>query len=307
MADRSSDARDTDVVPAAGSAPSRVVVGVDGSAANWSAVQWAAQEAARRQCPLVLVGAGSGSPDAEGAGGALEEVRRELVGTVGTVLTHPATGEPSHALVRTTDERDLLVVGRRSGHPVTRTVLGSTSIEVVGRSLCPVVVVPEGWSVREHRDDPVVAGVEARRDPQVLDAAFSRAAELSAPLTVVSSWADGPPNLRTGPDVVAAAEAAEEQLDDLLLDWRRRHPAVAVRAESHALSPAVALLGYAAGAQLLVLGRHTGPQHPGGLTLGSTARRVLHHATCPVAVVPPSTSGVTAQDVETDDAGAPGT
>lgn len=304
MADRSSDAEGTYVAAGAGSTPARVVVGVDGSAANWSAVQWAAQEASRRACPLVLVGAGSGSPGAEGAGGALDEVRRELVGTVGTVLTHPATGEPSHALVRSADERDLLVVGRRSGHPVTRTVLGSTSIEVVGRARGPVVVVPEGWSVHEHVDDPVVAGVEARRDPQVLDVAFARAAELGAPLTVVSSWADTPPHLRTGPDVVAAAEAAEEQLDDLLLDWRRRHPSVAVRAESHALSPAVALLGYAAGAQLLVLGRHTGPQHPGGLTLGSTARRVLHHATCPVAVVPPTMRDAT-EDVETGDADAP--
>ena len=74
--------------------------------------------------------------------------------------------------------------------------------------------------------------------------------------------------------------------DDLLDDWRRRFPTVAVRAVTHALAPEVALLGHAVGAQLLLLGRRTGPQHPGGLSLGSTARTVLHHATCPVAVVP---------------------
>jgi nucleotide-binding universal stress UspA family protein len=281
-----------------------VVVGVDGSAANWSAVQWAALEASRRGWPLVLVGAESGSPAAEGASDALEEVRRQLVGTVDTVLTHAATGEPSHALVRTTDERDLLVVGRRSGHPVTRTVLGSTSTAVVGRCRGPVVVVPEGWSVHEHVEEPVVAGVEARRDPQVLEAAFARASELRAPVTVVCSWADGPPHPGAGRDVLDAAEAAEERLDDLLLEWRRRYPAVTVRAESHALSAAVALLGYTAGAQLLVLGRRTGSQHPGGLSLGSTTRRVLHHATCPVAVVPPATRSET-EDVELDDTDAP--
>jgi hypothetical protein len=48
----------------------------------------------------------------------------------------------------------------------------------------------------------------------------------------------------------------------------------------------VALLGEAVAAQLLVLGRRTKASHPGGLSLGSTTRRVLHHAHCPVLVVP---------------------
>jgi nucleotide-binding universal stress UspA family protein len=37
----------------------RIVVGVDGTAANWSAVLWAVSEARRADAPLLLVATGS--------------------------------------------------------------------------------------------------------------------------------------------------------------------------------------------------------------------------------------------------------
>jgi universal stress protein family protein len=54
----------------------------------------------------------------------------------------------------------------------------------------------------------------------------------------------------------------------------------------HETDAADCLLGAASGAQLLVLGRHTGAHHLGGFAFGSTSRKVLHHARVPVAVVP---------------------
>src|SRR5689334_16992958 len=99
--------------------PSRVVVGVDGTAANYTAVTWAAAEARRRGCPLVLLGVGSGdtppsAPRTENlerehiqrlAREMLESVRDRLVRTDLEVQIDVEAGEPSRALVHATDER----------------------------------------------------------------------------------------------------------------------------------------------------------------------------------------------------------
>jgi nucleotide-binding universal stress UspA family protein len=82
---------------------------------------------------------------------------------------------------------------------------------------------------------------------------------------------------------------------------------VSLTAESHPLVPTVSLLGAATTTQLLVLGRHTGPHHPGGLGLGSTTRQVLHHAPCPVGVVPkpPKAASTTLESTDVDDSDLP--
>jgi nucleotide-binding universal stress UspA family protein len=293
--------RETLVQPAASARPvtSRVVVGVDGTAANWSAVAWAVAEARRGGYPLVLVAVGSS--DAPGwetrtenldiaqsehlTRDLLDDVRERLQDHVDDLTSQVFVGDPSHALVRCTTADDLLVVGKRGGHPFSRTVLGSTSMAVAGRCLGPVVVVPEDWSVVEHLRDPIVAGTDWDRDPEVLDLAFDRAQRLGVGLVVVHAW-DGPGQQHRPAEDAPRAEEAQTRLDAVVEPWRQRHPDVEVRTASHPLTPAVSLLGVGASGQLLVLGRHTGPQHPGGLRVGSTTRNVLHHAPCPVVVVP---------------------
>jgi nucleotide-binding universal stress UspA family protein len=282
-------------------AHTRVVVGVDGTAANWSAVTWAVAEARRGHRPLLLLACGSADTPPSAPRSAnlerehlerltrdlLDEVHTRVEGLVEDVSTRAAVGEPSHALVRAADEGDLLVVGKRGGHPLSRTVLGSTSIAVTGRSRGPVVVVPERWTGTEHQAGPIVAGVDGDRDPQVLDFAFDRAERLGLPLVVVNAWDLPAPQTRSSDDVQRWSDEAQRHLDEVVAPWRRRHPDVTLTTSSHVVTPTVALLGDGTRAQLLVLGRHTGPQHPGGLSMGSTVRKVLHHAACPVAVVPP--------------------
>ena len=278
----------------------RVVVGVDGSAANWGAVRWAAQEARRVGCLLVLVGAGPGDtpPSAPPTGSLereyLQHLTRDMLEDVRGRLAEEqdvdvrvGVGAASQALVRAAGEQDLLVVGKRGGHPVARTVLGSTSIAVAGHSDGPVVVVPEGWAAGEGRAGPIVAGVDGDRDPVVLAYAFSRADELGVSLVVVGCWSLPATYTRSADEIAHLDRQAHEQIETVLRPWRRRHPRVPLRTEAPLLTPAVALSSAASDPQLVVLGRHTGPGHSGGLRLGSTTRRVLHHATCPVAVVPP--------------------
>lgn len=275
--------------------PRRVVVGVDGTAANDSAVAWAAQEARRHRCPLVLLGAGSGGASSS-APRTEKSLTQDMLETVRDrvrqrddldVRVEVGIGEPSLALVRFADERDLVVVGKRSGHPLSRTVLGSTSIATVGRSLGPVAVVPEHWKVDEHHEAPILVGLDEPSDEAVLSTAFTRAADLSVEVVVVRSW-DMPIAFGRSPDdVVERGSKEEELLASTLSSWRREFPSVSMRYKAEPLAPAVALLGESTTAQLMVLGRKTRASHPGGLSLGSTTRRVLHHSTCPVLVVPP--------------------
>lgn len=84
--------------------------------------------------------------------------------------------------------------------------------------------------------------------------------------------------------------AARAQLHEALRPWLQRYPTVPTSLETgigrHDRDAADTLLDAAFGARLVVLGRHTGPHHLGGLAIGSTSRKVLHHARVPVAVVP---------------------
>ncbi|MDX6302552.1 MAG: hypothetical protein QOF53_3766 [Nocardioidaceae bacterium] len=286
--------------PAADRESRGIVVGVDGTAANWSAVSWAAAEARATGRPLRLVAAMSTDapasvPLTETPDRAhVERQTRELLDGVSSrlggasrhVFTQVSTGEPAQALVAATAPDDLLVVGKRGGHSLSRMVLGSTSMAVAGRCRGPLVVVPEGWSVGQHVDDPITVGIDEERDPRVLDFAFLRAQRLGVPLVVVHA---SYPSVRHPASSRKASRGSDEALSELagvVAPWQQRHPSVSVRLATYALTPTVALLGAATDAQLLVVGRHLGPHDLGGLGPGSTPRKVLHHAPCPVAVVP---------------------
>lgn len=277
-----------------------VVVGVDGSEANRAAVDWAVEEARLHRRRLVLLGVGTGNtpttPRAENLErdfrehqvlDLLTDLQSELTGRAPEVDVQVETGEPSHALARAVQDGDVLVVGREGKGAVSRMVVGSTSIAVAGRASVPVVVVPAGWSQAGHAHHRVVAGIDGSdRDDAVLGAAFLRAFEHQAPLTVTCAWQLPALYTWSHTDIERWATSGRIQLAQAVAPWSTRYPNVEVVLDSEAVDPAHALLSDAADAQLLVLGRHTGPHHPGGLSFGSTTRRVLHRTPCPVLVVP---------------------
>jgi nucleotide-binding universal stress UspA family protein len=78
---------------------------------------------------------------------------------------------------------------------------------------------------------------------------------------------------------------AEKLLSQTLRPWRDRFPQVDVTDGTALVSPAKAVVRAAEGADLLVVGRrrHRRPLAP---HLGPVAQAAVHHARCPVAVVP---------------------
>ncbi|MEP7088505.1 MAG: universal stress protein [Nocardioidaceae bacterium] len=260
-----------------------VVVGVDGSVANLAALAWATHEAQVSGRTLQRVSVGS------------EESLRS-----GDPSSQVTVGEPSRALVRAATGQAMLVVGKRGVGSLRRAVLGSTSIAVAGRSSVTVVVVPHEWTAATAANGPIVVGIDGtERDSRVLEFAFKRARSLQVPLEVVCSWQVPPLYAWSVEDVGRWEASGTTQLAGALRPLMARFPDVVVHPSSPTVDPAEALLATAGStAQLVVLGRHSGPRHPGGLALGGTARRVLHHSRCPVAIVVAEAGGADADGFE---------
>ncbi len=295
-----------------------VIVGVDGSAHNRAAVTWARNEAEDLGGRLVLVGA---TPDhvipvrgysldfpidffENETRDTLEHVREELGADEDDVSMLIGSGGARSVLLRAAKQGDMLVVGKRGLGAAKRMVVGSNSISVAGRSPVPVVVVPDAWNPTGRKAAPIVVGLDGSDlDEAVLTYGFERAVRLAVPLLAIHAW-HLPATYAWSPDDIKHWESeAKERLDSSLTAAREKYPEVEVITLSQDANAAMAILDAAAVAQLVVLGRHTGPHHLGGFHLGSTTRAVLHYSECPVAVIPSSSRYPLAdvEDLEADE------
>ncbi|HEY8374241.1 MAG TPA: universal stress protein [Pseudonocardiaceae bacterium] len=296
-----------------------VVAGYDGSEPARRAARWAVLEAALRRRPLLLVAAFSpprfhprfttGTPTSkdveqlrqhveESLQAIAEECRRSAPGvevhTV-AVMEHPVT-----ALTRHAEDAELLVVGASGATALRRLTLGSTTSALVRHVQRPVVVVrdtPDDTTERRR----VLVGVD--EDPSTDAAvgfAFDFASRHGYDLQVVHVWNDLPfdalaPVRLWDFDWKQVNEQATRLLTESVSGWQERYPEVRFETENIASGhPAAVLLERSSEAALLVVGSHHTPLERA--LIGSVSHAVLHHASCPVAVVrsgaaPDDTSG----------------
>ena len=280
-----------------------IIVGVDGSAHNDSAVAWAAAEAERSGRELVLVSASNEFVrplpmySADFDSGRYEGQTARVVERLTERITseHPGVSlqtcvKPAEAeglILEIADDADLVVVGKRGLGTFARLMVGSTSIAVAGRSTCPTVVVPDSWDEALAAHQPVVVGVDVHQPADAsLEFAFARADRLAVPLVVVYGWETHPAYVLTDEERREWGQQAADQVGTMVEPWRALFPDVQVDVEQRHEHPAFAVLDKGLHAQLIVLGRHTPGRRLGGFTFGSVARAVLHYSTSPVAVVP---------------------
>lgn len=290
-----------------------VVAGIDGSARSLAAADWAAREAGLRRAPLRLVHATPATP-----GLVMPVNAAEVWPHIGeTVLQHAVadlserytdlvvrgeqvSGRPAETLLLCAANAGLLVVGARGAGGFDGLVMGSLALRAAAAAACPVVVVPESPADAGDEAEAQSAGGSARvvtgldaPEPvdETVDFAFAAAQAHNALLRVVHAWTL--PATSVSPfmlDVTEEDRATWEDQEVLLLSdalraWREKYPEVAVQPDVLLLHPAMALLTASWHADLLVIGRRTDPQAPEG-RLGPVAHAVLHHARCPVAIVP---------------------
>jgi nucleotide-binding universal stress UspA family protein len=137
----------------------RIVVGVDGSDASLRALQWALDEARRRQAAVEIVHAWHQPHVAAYPSMAnvfdterYEKAARTLLDTVVEHadlrgLPEPIdrvliAGHPAEVMVDAAQGADMVVVGSRGLGNVRGMLLGSVSQHLVHHAPCPVVVVP---------------------------------------------------------------------------------------------------------------------------------------------------------------------
>jgi nucleotide-binding universal stress UspA family protein len=270
-----------------------VVAAVDGSPESLYALDWAADEAVRRDVRLFLVHACLWEryelPETdEGDPTSIRAVADDLVAAAlrRAVTRHPdlevraeiIPEDTVSALLGLRHLAPLLVLGTRGHGGFAGLLLGSVSLRGAGRATYPVVVVRGAVRDPAHRNGRIVLGVGT--DDRHGHAASFAAAEAhlwDAGLDLVQAW----PNRARVP---AMASAAQERLDAMTLPGA---PAADVKIQRHTVqgSPARALLAAAADADLIVVGARRQHGHL-GLALGAVNHAVLHHAPCPVAVVP---------------------
>lgn len=302
-----------------------IVVGTDGSPQAGQAVQWAADEAGRRGLALRIVHVVSRPaylPSPRVMPGVLDSLvdsgHRILAEAeeaalwqrpglpLTTVLVEAHT--PSAGLREQAVDAAEVVVGHRGLGGFTGLVLGSTGLHTAGHLPMPVVIVraAEPQVLPRHAGPPrhakgtpvaettphgeIVAGVDLGADATpVLEYAFAAAAARDSRLRVVYAWRPVPSALSDG--YVIDMEEVEVNFRDhlgvLLVPWRAADPRIEIIEEVLCDHPVHAMAELSHKADLLVVGHH--PR--GGPRLGSVGHGVIHHATCPVAVVPAHGTG----------------
>ncbi|WP_338930652.1 universal stress protein [Streptomyces netropsis] len=289
--------------------PGTIAVGLDGTEHSLAAADWAATEASHRGSILRLVHAWTWRvPDAPIAMDP-EEQQRWATGVLSEAETRVVKDRPGlpvttqllatdtvPALVAEAAVADMLVLGSRGHGTLVGNLLGSIALHVLRQATGPVVLVrnPSRGSAPGQPLDEVVVGTQdgEEADP-LLGFAFAAAAVRGARVRAVRAWSI-PPVFMWSPGSMWLADEAggldsfrKERLAVALRPWRERYPQVDVIEHVEIGSAAQVLLACSGRAVLMVVGRHV----HGRLDvrrIGSVAHAVLHHAPCPVAVVPHS-------------------
>jgi nucleotide-binding universal stress UspA family protein len=281
-----------------------VVVGVDGSEQALRAVALAAQLAAQRSRELRIVhafiwpelsvplGPAPGAPASGGLAHAADRYVEEAVGHArrlapelrvsGSVIV----GAPAPVLLEAAETAELVVLGDRGLGGFTGLLIGSIAVQVSGHARCPVVVVRGDTS----RTGDVVVGVDGSAESlRALAFAVEEASLRKVGVTAVRAYqvprSDEPGDML--PLVYSPADLADDealQLAEAVAGWRGEYSDVEIRELVLREGASRALVRASEHAALIVVGSR-GAGGFAGLLLGSVSQAVLHHASCPVAII----------------------
>ncbi|MER7481423.1 universal stress protein [Streptomyces sp. NPDC126510] len=288
-----------------------ITAGVDGSQESLAALAWAAREAVRRDRPLRVVHAWrvqtpelvetAVATDADSQAEWVHSAVTEAVGTVTeqhpelAVTTDVIEGPVAGTLVAAAADAEMLVLGSRGHGRIVGFLLGSIGRQVIAEATRPVVLVRSGdRPSSEAAGREIVVGQQG--DPEdsadALRFAFETAAARGATVRVVRAW-NLPPVFAYSPGSLKLLDEAgglepyeRKSLAAALRPFRDRFPDVPVEEHVEMGSAGQVLLSVAGTAQLMVVGRRA-HRTAVGARIGSVAHGMLHHADCPVAVVPP--------------------
>ena len=291
-----------------------VITGINGSPESVAAAEWAADEAVRRGSPLRLLfadealraetagprGTGPDTPVLPETVVPLEHARAVLRATRERLAArHPELDlameerpeEPRRALEEASEHAGMTVLGSNGLGAFAGFMIGSVALSVVSYAHGPVVLVREGWKDPQPDGGDVVLGLDLESPcDDLVEFAFGSAGGRGVRLRVVHAWRlpltyghePGIMEPGTGP---ALARDRFAELASALRPWRHAFPDVEVVEQVWAGRPGPSLAKATEDAASVAVGRHR-RDLPFGSRVGPVAHALLHHARCPVAVVP---------------------
>lgn len=278
-----------------------VVVGTDGSAAAGSALLWAAAEAARRDSPLRIVH----GTDTENRAAHISVETLDRIGKAGRELLESAAAEvarhypgvevttelsrskPAVGLRAAAGTDGTIVVGSRGLGGFSALLLGSVGLQVAADGEVPVVVVRDEG--QRARAGVVLAALRGAADLDCVRHA-ARAAELrKASLRMLSVWNVFQYVGLVAPLMDDVDEIAHRRSNEILTVTdriREEFPGLTVSTDvEKGNSTAGVLVEASRDADLLVMAGGRGRRLIGP-SLARVTHAVLHHAHCPVLLVP---------------------
>lgn len=223
--------------------------------------------------------------------GTLERARDDMA--VEAELLPVADPSPARALQRVAADRGagLIVIGSAHHGRLGRVRAGDVGRGVLQAAPCPVAVAPVGFD--QHRGELLRVAVGFDDSPEAqaaLDLAAAWTQEHRLTVVALSAW-DLPAVQFTGTADTALVGRLADEEPVHITEMVRRAVSRLPEAEIEVVrGPATQVLAEA-DADLLVIGsREWGPAHR--IALGSTADHLIHHAPCPLIVVPrPAAAG----------------
>lgn len=284
----------------------RVVVGVDGSEQSERALDRAVLEARTRESELeILCGAGwprrSAVPVTESDSERLLKGAADVVDKAAERAKAAAPGlrviphvrskaTAADALVEASATAALTIVGTRGRGGFAGLLVGSVSLRAAAHCRGPLMVVGNERAPGEERArGTTLVGVHSETDYEGVRYGFEDAERSGSVLRVMHAWTRPPmpPNIPVPPNETAeASRAARKLVLDVVEPLRGKYPDVKVNGSEQGGDPAATLIEASRAADMVVLTTKRRRQRRLGLQLSPVVHAVLHHAHCPVVLIP---------------------
>lgn len=279
--------------------PKPIVVGVDGSESALDAVAYAAREAGVRSVPLRIVHAfvwpllkvppvlwqmgpeGGLQAHAEQVLAAAEKTARSAAPGV-QVETTVTTGFPLPILVQESRNATFVVIGSPGLGAIPDTIAGSDGAQLIASAHAPVMVVPN-TPPPDRTVDLVVVGVDDSSPAAAAVAVAMKEASLRHGRLLAVHITHSRLGATFGR---LSGQSGLRLLDRTLPGWRQTYPEVPIEERIMTGHAGGALVALSSRAAAVVVGAR-GKGGFAGMLLGSVSQTLLHHARCPVIVVPP--------------------
>jgi len=278
-------------------------VGMDGSSGADAALGWAVRYASARRKPLTIL-SGAGDPLLNTMVSSPNDVHEELRARAHRITDHALTiarklapdldievttpvRDARNALLESSNDASIVVVGTRGRGPVRSLLLGSVSAAVAEHAACTVAVVRPADPDVDERSHIVVGTDGGPASTAALQFGFELASVEHRDIDIIECWSVQDTIMDTAGSSRGPGQVSEHErmLGESLAGYAEKYPDVPVTRHMPEAGAISALVDMSLDAWAVVIGARgrSGPR----VLMGSVSRIVVERAHSTVVVVRP--------------------